>query len=88
MLGVVEERKRLTHDLRIAQVEREKMVVTMEPQTARIQELEVRVFEERQRADVSHAQFQATEGRLIRIVEEAGNHVDGIMLSVRPWPTV
>ena len=70
----------MTRDLRIARAEREEMEATMEAQAARIQELEARVLEERQRADASHAQFQETEGRLIWIVEETGNRVDGIMV--------
>ena len=41
--------------------------------------MEVRVLEEHQRTDASHSQFQATEERLIRIVEEVGNLVNGIM---------
>ena len=52
----------------------------MEAQTARIQELEVRVLEERQRADASYAQFQETEGCLIQVVQEARNRVDSIMV--------
>ena len=58
MLGVVEERRQLTHDLRVARAERNEIKATMEVQTAKIQELEVRVLEERQRADASHAQLQ------------------------------
>ena len=60
----------MTYDLRVARAEMKVMRATMEAQTARIQELETRVLEERQRADASHAQIQATDGRLIRIVEE------------------
>ena len=79
VLGVVKKRKQLTHDLRITRVEREEMRATMEAQTVRIQELEARILEERQRANTSHTQFQTTDGRLIRIVEEVRNCVDGIM---------
>ena len=46
VLRVVEERRQLTHDLRIARVEREEMRATMEAQTVRIQELKLRVLEE------------------------------------------
>ena len=79
VLGVAEERRQLTCYLRVALVEREEIEAIMEAQAARIQELEVRVLEERQRADASHAQYQETEGRLIQIVQEVGNRADGIM---------
>ena len=69
----------MTRDLRVGRAEREEMRATIKVQAARIQELEARVLEERQKTDASHAQFQATSGRLIRIVKERGNRVDGIM---------
>ena len=82
VLQVVEERRQLTRDLRIARAKREEMEATMEAQAARIQELEARVLEERQRADASHARFQEIEGRLIRIVQEAGTTWMVLWLSV------
>ncbi|XP_071933817.1 uncharacterized protein [Coffea arabica] len=80
VLGVVEERRRLTHDLRVARAEREEMRATIEAQAARIQELEAWVLEERQRVGASYAQFQATDRHLIQIVEEVENRADGIMV--------
>ena len=62
VLEVAEEWRQLIRDLRIALAEREEMEATMEAQTGRIQELEVRVLEECQRDDASHAQYQETEG--------------------------
>ena len=79
VLEVAEEWRQLTLDFRRVLEEREEMEATMEAQAARFQELENRKLEEHQRADASHAQFQKIERRLIRVVQEAGNHVDGIM---------
>ena len=80
VLRVDEEWRQLTREFRIVRAEIEKMEGTMEAQAARIQKLEVRVLEKCQRADAPRAQFQETEGHLIRIVQEAGNQVDGIMV--------
>ena len=42
--------------------------------------METGAIKEHQRADASHAQFQVTDGRLIRIVEEVRYCVNGILV--------
>ena len=74
----------MTYDLRVVRAEIEMMRATMEAQTVRIQELETRVLEERQRADASHAQLQVIDGRLVQIVEEVRDRVDSIMAECGP----